>query len=56
VEGFARVLDDILGLSPARLKEIGEKGRERVEMYYSREGMGSKTIAVYKELLEKEKR
>ena len=56
VDGFARVLDDILEFSPARLKDIGEKGRERVEMYYSREGMGSKTIAVYKELLEKEKK
>lgn len=55
-DGFARVLDDILGLSPARLKDIGKKGRERVEMYYSRERMGSKTIAVYKELLEKEKK
>ncbi|MBI2706772.1 MAG: glycosyltransferase family 4 protein [Proteobacteria bacterium] len=57
VDALARALDDVLALSPARLKDIGEKGRRRVEIYYSRDMMGSKTIAVYKELLEgREKR
>ncbi len=50
-EALAQALEDVLALSPARLKDIGEKGRRRVEAYYSRDMMGSKTIAVYKELL-----
>jgi len=56
-DALAQALDDVLALSPARLTDIGEKGRKRVETYYSKEMMGSKTISVYKELLEgKEKR
>jgi glycosyltransferase involved in cell wall biosynthesis len=52
---LAQALDKILNFSPARLKEIGEKGRARVKAYYSTDVMGSKTIAVYKEFLEQER-
>ncbi len=50
-EALAHVLDEVLSLPPEQLKAIGDAGRARVEAYYSDEIMGSKTIAVYKELL-----
>jgi glycosyltransferase involved in cell wall biosynthesis len=51
---FSQKLDEVLNLSPKELETIGEKGRARVLTHYSTEIMGSKTIDVYKELLEGE--
>ncbi|MBY0293470.1 MAG: glycosyltransferase family 4 protein [Alphaproteobacteria bacterium] len=48
---LAKTLDHALDLPQKQLDEMGEKGRNRVKHCFSQEEMSSKTIAVYKELL-----
>lgn len=50
---LAQALDRALRLSQDRLKTMGTIGRKRVQSYFSKESMFSKTIDVYKEILEK---
>jgi glycosyltransferase involved in cell wall biosynthesis len=49
---LAKVLDIALGQPQADLLSMGKKGRERIEALYSIETMTTKTINVYKELLQ----
>lgn len=51
-EALAQALDDALDLPQKELDKMGEKGRDRVKAFFSKDMMFSKTIAVYKELLE----
>jgi glycosyltransferase involved in cell wall biosynthesis len=50
---LAEALDRALLLSHDRLEAMGIIGRQRVQSYFSKEHMASKTIDVYKEFLEK---
>lgn len=51
---LAKALDAWLDLPQERLDIMGKQGRERMEASFSKEGMTSKTIEVYKEFLEGE--
>ncbi len=52
VEALAHAIDEALDLPQKSFDEMGEKGRARVEAYFSKETMCSQTLAVYQELLE----
>ncbi|OJW49171.1 MAG: hypothetical protein BGO67_11020 [Alphaproteobacteria bacterium 41-28] len=54
-KALAQAINYALDLSQKRLNEMGTKGRARVQAYFSKEAMSSKTIALYKELLDKKK-
>ncbi|HHF58962.1 MAG TPA: glycosyltransferase family 1 protein, partial [Thermoplasmatales archaeon] len=48
---LSRAILDLLK-DPERMKELGEKGRERVEKLYSWDVVGGKILRVYKELID----
>ena len=50
-EALAQALDNALDLPQEQLDKMGDKGRQHVKAFFSKESMSSKTIAVYEELL-----
>lgn len=55
-KALAQALDHALDLPQEQRDQMGEKGRARVKAYFSKETMSHKTIAVYQELLEEQKK
>jgi glycosyltransferase involved in cell wall biosynthesis len=49
---LAHAIDYAFNLPQKSIDEMGTKGRARVEAYFSKEAMSSKTIALYQELLD----
>lgn len=48
---LAQTLDEVMQASQEDLDIMGDKGRERANLYFSKESMAAKTIDVYKEFL-----
>lgn len=52
---LAKFLDDALDLPIKQREEMGEKGRIRMQSFFSKESMASKTIALYQNLMDKKR-
>ena len=52
IQGLAQKLDEILDMSPAQKKKMGEAAIQSVRERFSIQKMQEKTLAVYKEFLD----